>query len=1023
MKFKQSISTEPNLRNRTFLLLLGFLISCLGFAQQAQVTGVVTDAADGMPIPGVTVIIQNTTNGTNTDFDGNYTISAKVGDVLVFSAIGKLSTTVIVTGAKHDVGMKEDVNELESVILVGYGRVRKSDVTGSVSSVSAKELTQTQTTSIAQAIQGRAAGVSVTKSSGQPGSTPTVRIRGIGTVNNADPLYIVDGVPINDITNINMNDAKSVEVLKDASSTAIYGSRGANGVVLITTKGGSKGVSKPKISYRTYLGFEKRIDNIDVLNAEQWATIYNEGKVNDGQAPEPAFANPSSLTSYNWKDAVYRTGTIESHQVSVSGGDNKSSYYVSFGNLSQEGIVRNTSFERTNFRVNSTYQLRPKIQLGQNVQYSKSKTNSVASFGSNPFNKTPFIGYIVDPASPIFNDDGSPARPLYSTEVKNPVGLTLFDQTPLTKESYLGNVFIEADIINGLKFRSNFGLEVNNRKSDNFQPEYFISAEQNRDINQYILQRSESRVTIWSNTLTYNTVINEKHNFNALLGHETQKLEFNNVTASRNAIPGGVNNPTLGSGAVDSSTNDGGISESQLLSFFGRLNYNFDDRYLFTGTYRIDGSSRFGENNRFAQFPSLALAWNLHNESFFNIDAINQLKFRVGWGETGNQNIPNSAIFSTLSTSQNYLLGNDEATAVGLAPLRPGNQDLKWETTTTTNFGLDLAFLANSITFTADYFVKTTSDLLLESPILQTSGFDLNPTVNAGEIENTGLEFSLNYKKRINDFFFSIGGNISMIDNKVISLASEGSAISTGRAGNGFTAISRTEAGRPIATFYGLEAIGIFQNQTEIDNNASLNGNLPGDVKYRDLDNNGVINDDDRTFIGSPLPNFDYGINIDFTYKQLDLSMFFQGTQGNDIFNATGPFLEGALETNLSTEFLNRWTGEGTSNSVPRATFDGFANNNRLSSRFVEDGSFFRLKNIQLGYSISENVLKKIFLSTARLYIAGQNLFTITNYKGLDPELGIDETQNDGSTSLDIGIDRGRYPSSRTVSLGLDINF
>ncbi len=1026
MKLKNVFKPENGCGNILLICLFILLNVSFAQAQETYVKGVVKDQL-GLPISGVNIIEKGTKNGVVTDFDGNFTISIIDKEAfLVFSYIGYVTKEILVKGEMViDIVLQEDVNELDAVVLVGYGGVKKSDLTGSISSVSAKELTQTQTTSIAQAIQGKAAGVFISKSSGDPGSTPTVRIRGVGTVNNADPLYIVDGVPINDISNVNMNDANSVEVLKDASATAIYGSRGANGVILITTKGGIENAGKPKISYRTYFGIENRIDNLEVMNAEQWSTIFNEGRINDGQEPEPAFANPSSLMSYNWKDAVYRTGSIESHQVSVSGGSDKSSYYVSFGNISQEGIIKNTSFERTNFRVNSTYELSTKVQFGQNLQYSNSKTNSVSSFGSNSFSKTAFIGYVADPASPIYNDDGSPARPLFSTEVRNPVGFALYDQTPFTREGFLGNVFIEADIITGLKFRSNFGLEVNNRKSDNFQPAYFISAEQNRVVNQYILQRSENRVTIWSNTLTYNTKIKEKHSINAFLGHETQKLDFNNVTASRSAIPDGVDNPVLGSGAVDSSTNSGGISESQLLSFFGRLNYNYEDRYLFTGTYRVDGSSRFGANNRYASFPSLALAWNLHNETFYKVKVINQFKFRLGWGQTGNQNIPNSAIFSTLSTNENYLLGSDESTAVGLAPLRPGNPDLKWETTTTTNVGLDLGFLNNSITFTADYFVKKTSDLLLETPILQTSGYSLNPTVNAGEIENKGLEFSLNYKKRINDFLFSIGGNISIIDNEVISLATEGSVISTGSANNGLNGISRTEAGRPLASFYGLEAIGIFQNQAEIDNNASLSGNLPGDVRYRDVNGDGVIDDKDRTFIGSPLPDFIYGINMDITYKQFDLSLFFQGTQGNDIFNATGPLLVGALESNLSTEFLNRWTGEGTSNSIPRATFDGFANNVKSSSRFVEDGSFFRLKNIQLGYSISEDVLKKTFLSSARLYLAAQNLFTITNYKGLDPELGIDETQTqDGSkTTLDIGIDRGRYPSSRTVSVGLDINF
>ncbi|WP_165748668.1 SusC/RagA family TonB-linked outer membrane protein [Cellulophaga sp. Z1A5H] len=1024
MKLKKLLRTNKLLsRHLLITLLLLTFVSAKAQAQDLTVTGTITSAEDGYPIPGATVVIKGTTTGSASDFDGIYTIDTKIGDTLEFSFIGMESQSITVTSSSLNVVMISQAETLDEVVIIGYGSIAKKDVTGSVSSVSTKQITQTQTTSIAQAIQGRAAGVAVTKSSGQPGSTPTVRIRGVGTVNNSDPLYIVDGVPINDISNVNMDDAQSIQVLKDASATAIYGSRGANGVVLIATKTGR--ASKPSISYKTYTGMETRIDNLDVMNAEQWATLYNEGKANDGAALEPDFANPSSLDSYNWKDAAYRTGNIQSHQLAISGGSDKISYYVSFGKLDQKGILKNTSFDRTNFRVNNTYQIQPKIKVGQNLQYSKSKSNSVSATGANSNLKTAFIGYVVDPVSPIFTADGTPARPLYSTEIRNPVGLTIYDQTPLIKESFLGNVFIEADLFKGLSFRSNYGLEINNRKTDNFQPEYFISAEQNRPFNSYNLVRSENKVSVWSNTLNYRTTINQKHSINALLGHESQKSDYNNVIASRSNIPEGVDNPTLGAGAVDTSTNGGGISSSSLLSYFGRLNYNYDERYLFTGTYRIDGSSRFGENNRFAQFPSLALAWNIKNEDFFKNEAINQFKFRVGWGETGNQNIPNSAIFSTLSTSENYLLGNDETTVVGLAPLRPGNPDLKWETTTTTNVGLDLGFLENAITFTADYFIKTTSDMLLESPILQTSGYSLNPTINAGEIENKGFEFSANYKKSINDFFFSVGGNISIIDNNVVSLASEGSSISTGVAGNGYSNISRTEAGRSIASFYGLEAIGLFQNQAEIDNNASLNGNLPGDVQYRDQNGDGVINDDDRTFIGSPLPDFTYGINVDMLYKQFDFSMFFQGVQGNDIFNATGYLLNGKLDSNLSTEYLNRWTGEGTSNAVPRATFDGFANNSRLSSRFVQDGSYLRLKNIQLGYNFDSSVLEKTFITKARVYLAGQNLLTITDYNGLDPELGVDETQTqDGSsTSLDLGIDRGRYPSTRTVTIGLDINF
>ncbi|GAA3600552.1 TonB-dependent receptor [Flavivirga amylovorans] len=994
-------------------------------ATQIQIKGEVKDEF-GNPLIGVNVVEQGTTNGSVTDFDGNYTISvSNKNAVLKFSYIGFVNKVVTVGEQRTiNVVLKENVSELESVVVVGYGTVKKSDLTGSVSSVDIDEIDKTQVPSLAQAIQGRAAGIAVSKTSGQPGSTPTVRIRGIGTVNNADPLYIVDGVPINNIANINFSDAESVEVLKDASATAIYGSRAANGVILVTTKKGKKNKA-PLISYSHYYGFERKIDNLDVLNAEQWATLNNEGRTNDGNAINPDLADPASLESFNWKDAVYRTGEVTNHQLSVTGGTDKTSYYFSFGQFDQKGIVKNASFKRTNLRINNTYQIKPKIKLGHNIQYTKAKTVGVLDGGINSNLKTAFTGYAIDPASPIFNEDGTPARPLFSNEIPNPVGSTIYNLSPSSREGFLGNVFINIDLLKGLTFSSNYGLEINNGKVDNFQEEFFISAEQNRPANIYRLNRSENRTLIWFNTLNYQTTFNEKHDLTALLGHETQKSRFNSVNATRSNIPEGVENPTLDSGAIDTASNSGRITQSNLLSFFGRLNYNYDQRYLLTATYRADGSSRFGSNNNFAYFPSLAFAWNLNNEKFFDLETVNQVKFRVGWGETGNQNIPNSAIFSTISTNNNYVFGDTESAAIGLGPTRPGNPDLKWETTTTTNLGVDLAFLKNSITFSADYFIKNTSDLLLETPIQRLSGFSGNPTVNAGEIENRGFEFVANFKRQIGDFNFSIGGNISFIENEVKSLADEGSVITSGRAGNGFVDLSRTEVGLSLASFYGLEMIGIFQNQDEIDNNASLPGNQPGDVRYRDIDGNGEINDDDRKIIGSPLPDFTYGINLDLAYKQFDLSAFFQGSKGNDIFNATGWMLEGFLDSNLSTEFLNRWTGEGTSNTVPRATFDGFPNNNLASSRFVEDGSYLRLKNIQLGYTIPKSVLNKTFISFARLYVAGQNLITFTKYKGLDPELGIDNTQTqDGNrTTLDIGIDRGRYPSSRTISFGIDVNF
>ncbi|MCG9793726.1 SusC/RagA family TonB-linked outer membrane protein [Flavobacterium algicola] len=985
--------------------------------QQTKISGTVKDT-DGMPIPGVNVLIKGTVSGTTTDMDGNYILATSSSSkTLVFSYLG-LKTQEININGKNVINtiLTSDQSVLEEVVVVGYGVVRKSDLTGSVSSADTKELNKTQNTSIAQAIQGRLAGVTVTKSSGDPGATPTVRIRGIGTVNGADPLYVVDGVPINDISSINMADAKSVEVLKDASATAIYGSRGANGVIMITTKSGKKGA--PNISYSTYASVENRIDNLKVLNSNQWAMLYNEANVNDGKPANPDLANPSLLPNYNWKDAVYKTGTLESHQLAVTGGSEKLTYYVSFGSVSQQGIVDQSSYKRTNFRVNNTYQIKPKLKVGHNIQYASSNTVAVPQNGFNSNLKSAFVGYMIDPVTPLYNADGSLGLSKYSLQAVSPLGLVKYGQTPSEKESFLGNVFIEAEIINGLTFKSNYGLQINNNNVDNFKPAYNVSPRFNAPVSVYNIQRNQDRVIIVSNTLNYNKKFGDKHNLNALLGQEQQILRSNSVSGQQSNIPSSVENPTIGAGSSSTSIINGGISKSELVSFFGRLNYNYDERYLLTGTYRVDGSSRFGANNKWAKFPSLAAAWNIHNEKFFKSNVVDQLKFRVGWGKTGNQNIPITAVFNTLNVGTNYLYGND-VTALGVAPLTPGNQNLKWESTVSTNFGLDLAFLHNSITFSADYFVKNTTDMLMPSPILQTSGYTNYPYTNAGNIENKGLELTANYKKSLNEFYFSLGGNISFIKNKVISLNGDGSIIQTGDS-DPFYNISRTEAGHPLASFYGYEMVGIFQNLDEVNSNASLPSTKPGDVKYKDLNGDGKIDDNDKKFIGSPFPKFTYGINIDLSYKQFDLTAFLQGSQGNKIYNTTDYWLQTDISTNSSTVILDRWTGEGTSNTIPRASFSSTNNNSQLSSRFVKDGSYLRLKNVQIGYSFPESFLSKSFLSKLRLYVAAQNLLTITKYDGLDPEAGVDPSQN---SPLDIGIDRGRYPSIRSYTLGLDINF
>lgn len=1012
MKTTKRLVKNIGFSNQIWCLL--WLCLCGVMAQGQSIKGTVSDKQG--PLPGVNVFFKDSSKGTTTDFDGNFELEgANQGSILVFSYIGYKSKEITLTGNIVNVTLEEDTQALEEVVVVGYGVQKKKDLTGSISSIGTDDIQKTNNVSLDQAIQGRAAGVTVSGTSGAPGASPTVRIRGTGTVNNSDPLYVIDGVPINDIANFNMADAASIDVLKDASATAIYGSRGANGVILIQTKKGSK--RRTSISYNVYTGTQSRIDNLDILSGPDWAMLVNEAHANDGTDPDPGLANYEGLPTYNWKDVAYRSGTIQDHQLSISGGSDKSTYYLSYGYITQDGLIKESGYHRHNFRVNNTYRLNDRIRIGHNIQYSNSSRSSIPESGNNPWRRAAFVGYVVDPVSPIYAPDGGYGIPGYSSAI-NPLGLIEFGKRNQKKESFFGNLFVELDLAKDLLFKSNYGLEITNVKSDNYIPEYFVGPTYNSPVSEYNLGRSENRVMVLSNTLNYIKEFNNTHNLNLLMGQEIQNLTRNNVQAGRSEVPSSVAHPTLGSGNVSTSTNNGGISDSKLLSFFGRLNYNFDDRYLITATYRFDGSSRFGENRRWGEFPSVALGWNVHNESFFNTNFVNQFKFRAGWGETGNQNIPLTATFNTLNLNTNYVFGEEKTTTVGAAPLRPGNQDLKWETTVTKNLGLDLGLFNNSLSLTADYFIKNTTDLLLAIPILDTSGYQTSPFGNAGNIENKGIELTATYRKSFGDFSFDLGGNISFIKNEVLSLADDGILIGTNRSKN----YSRTEVGHPIASFYGYEMIGIFQTQDEVDNSAILPKTQPGDVKYRDLNNDGIIDDNDRKYIGSPFPDYTYGINLDMNYKQFDMSIFFQGSQGNDIINHTIYWLEADLGTNMSTNMLNRWTGEGTSNTIPRVTFaNNGVNMPRSSSRYVRDGSYARLKNVQLGYTIPQKVMDKTPISSLRLYLAAQNLFTFTKYGGMDPEVSIDDANN--GSPLDIGIDAGVYPSSRTITMGMNVKF
>lgn len=989
--------------------------------QQQTVKGIIK-GPDGLPVIAANISQKGTNNATITDLNGNFTLNVTGRQpVLVISYIGYVTTEVNVSGrAFVEVVLQEDVAALDEVVVVGYGTMRKKDVTGAVSSVRSGEITKNATSNVMQAIAGKMSGVQVVQNSGTPGGDVSILIRGVGTINDASPLYVIDGVPVSGgMWYLNPNDVESIDVLKDASATAIYGSRGANGVVMVTTKQAQEGHTEINFDYS--YGIQHSAKTYKMLDASQYAALHNEMRTNAG--PEyslnPAFADPESLgAGTDWMDAIFRTAPMQKVNLSMLGGNQKISHATSLGYYTQDGIMKNSSYNRLSLQSNISSKLASNITVRANVNLSAEnrRTQPVSTVIQNAMRILPSI--------PIYDDNGEYAGPTGNAEwngnALNPIAIINEQNYRMKGFRMLSNISLEWEIIKGLKFKTTGGAELGYDYNNSYIPKYKWGMNESKNTMQTVTSAYE-QLYLWDNTLNYDKAFG-KHRINAMIGTSYQEYKKESVSA---AGSGRASELTTELDNATKATDVGGnLYRWALMSYMARLHYSYDDRYLLTATFRADGSSKFGKDNRFGYFPSFAAAWNIGNEAFMqSVKPVSLLKLRAGYGQTGNQNIGAYAFADKLSVNGVYNFGSQrgfESNLVNLIyPYLLSNPSVKWESVEQYNVGLDIGFLQNRIVANLDFYVKNTRDMLTKKPVPQTSGTSLEqadwPPVNIGKVLNRGFEFTVNTKNFVGEFKWETSLNMSFNHNEVVSIG--GPEILNG--------VSLIREGQPINSFYGYELGGIYQTLDEVftgpvmenraPDKASHNpykNTSPGDMWFVDVDGNGEINDLDRTVIGNPSPDCIFGFNNTFSYKNFDLSIFFQGALGNQVWNGVRASHESMNSTyNQLATTLERWTGEGSSYSMPRAIYADPNNNSRASTRWLEDGAYAKLKNLTFGYTLPEKWIRKAKMKALRLYVSLDNLCTITNYSGLDPEAGLS------------GLDYGVYPSARTYMFGVSVKF
>ena len=1063
-------------------------LSCANaFAQ--QVTGTVKDAA-GEPVIGAAVVVEGTTNGTTVDLDGNFVLNAVPSDaVLVVSSIGYKTAHVPVGGGSLNIILEEDSTMLEETVVVGYGVQKKSVVTAAISSITSEDLKSQSQTRVDNLLQGMTSGVVVTTPSGAPDAAGQVRVRGVGSINGSDPLYIIDGFAVSGgIDYLNPNDIERIEVLKDAASGAVYGARAANGVILVTTKQGQKG--KTKVNYDFSYGWQNPWRKPSVLNATEYAIMMNEGYINSGSAP--VYDNPYEFgEGTDWVGLIFNNNApVMKHDLNISGGSDKLTYSTSFGYLSREGTIGG-NYGRSNydrFTVRQTLNSvlfdntadrswLNKMTFNTNVSYAHINSTGISNnseFGSplgSALGMSPLLDVYATPEEEeayktmypegyahIVRDATGRAYTVVDGNVYNeqthPLASLSLPGTKYDTDKFIVNGAAEINIWDNLKFRSSVGIDLAFWGNHGYTKQYFLSSKSynyntvasettyDKDGNATTTekinyaesaQQEMNRALRWQveNVISYDKTFG-KHSVAAVLGQTAIRSTSSNVGANARGLMYpydewkiSVNNTT--GQQADGNRNGWGSWNSiaySLLSYFGRVSYNYDERYMAEATMRADASSNFGPSNKWGYFPSVSLGWNMKNEEFLkDVPWLSALKLRGSWGINGNDNIGSFRYAVYMSTGNNYTFGSgangSETISIGAKPNGLANPNAKWEQSIQTDLGVDVGFLGNRVTFTADWYDKRTSGMLMAMQVPGYAG-DSAPIGNVGTMSNSGVELDLSYRDNYGDFSWNISANATYTKNVLTELGDDATSLygSSHKIGQ----LTRGIVGLPFPYFYGHKSDGIFQNAEEVAAHVNKDGNLlqpnaqPGDVRFLDVDGDGDIDDDDRTYIGKGTPDWSFGLNVGFEWKGIDFNMLLQGVVGNQAFNVTRR--TDLYYINLPKTILNRWTGEGTSNTQPRFMFDSPNNNYRSSDLWVEDASFLRARNVQLGYTLPQKWTQKVAVQRFRVYVQAENLFTLTKYSGCDPEV----TGGNGFSS-DLGVDRGVYPQSRTFSVGVNLNF
>lgn len=987
--------------------------------QQAKtVTGTVTDVS-GEPIIGANIRIKGTTTGTITDIDGNFSIEAEPQSVIEVSYIGYLTQETVINNQKSiRFLLKEDTKTLDEVVVIGYGVQKKADLTGSVANINTEKLNTQSNANIGQALQGKIAGVDIVSQGGAPGSGTRIMVRGIGTLNNASPLYIVDGMYMNSIDHINPNDIASIDVLKDASSAAIYGSRAANGVIIVTTKEGSNTEGKPIIDLSVNLGISTASKFLDMLDAKGWAEVTTIARQAIGKPALDMATDLANKPDNDWQDIMFRPALMQNYNLSVKGGGKYSTYYTGLGYFNQDGIVKGTNYQRYNIQSKNDYK-RGIFSAGTNliISFSHDKPLHQELRGG-------MIGTILQSVPTLEKYDDTREGGYggtYGDVVNIPHPLAIIDDNIMDRYNenvkIFANLYAQIELFKGLKYKLNLTPDFSFERYKNYLNKYDFGLATN-SITQLTERQRRRRNILVENLLTFDRTFGE-HKISALAGYTYQDSRFRHIQAYGEGLPQGLEEIDA---ATTNRSNEGNSWRSVLTSILGRVFYSYQNKYLFTATIRRDGSSKFGKNNRYGYFPSFSLGWNVAEEKFMeNVHWLDQLKLRGGYGVLGNQEIDNYQYSSTITTGINYPDGNG-GLLQGAFPKNFANPDIKWEETAMTNVGIDFMAFNNRLSLTADYYVKNTKDILLTVPIPISSGGANDPIRNAGKIRNNGFEFNLGWMDQPNpDISYGINLIGSFNKNKVIAMGSESGSIKGGSTNQNITT-SETKAGYPIGGYWLISTAGYFNSQEEVDAYAKDGKKIqpaaePGDIKFVDANNDGVINDDDRVFQGSPFPDFTFALNGNMRYKNFDLSIGLQGVLGNKIYNATRQTLEDVTKgSNFLASCLDYWTPENKNASHPRLTWDDPNRNTRAESdRYLENGSYLRLRSVQLGYTFPQTWFKGA-IQHARVYINAENLFTITSYSGYSPDVNADNANY-------RGFDNFIYPTNRTFMLGLNVTF